>query len=189
MQTLATTTGSEQGCEISENDLSSEISQNPPLCIPDKHRAAWAFEWKVIRRRACRGSQRAASACNRCLLQQESLQIHFRGVFPLVASAFKAEGMSEPPHGEAEILRGLGWRWRLSFGVVGVFPSHTGYNVLGSQMQLLQAQQLPGTHVHFGRPMFCNSMNSRTKSGWGTFHCPSNWSEKTTNDAIVLNIR
>lgn len=48
MQTPATTTGSEQGCEISENDKSSKISQNPRLCIPDKHHAAWAFEWKVI---------------------------------------------------------------------------------------------------------------------------------------------
>lgn len=143
MQTLATTTGSEQGCELSENDTSSEISQNPPLCVPDKHRAAWAFEWKVIRRRACHGSQRAASTCKRCLLQQESLQTYFPGVFPLVASAFKAEGMSEPPHGEAGILRGLWWRWRLSLGVVGGFPSHTGFMVLGSQVRLLQAQQLP----------------------------------------------
>lgn len=143
MQTLATTTGSEQGCEISENHISSEISQNPPLCIPDKHRAAWAFEWTVIRRRACQGSQRAASTCNRCLRQQKSLQTHFPGVFPLVASAFKAEGMCEPPHGEAGILGGLWWRWRLSFGVVGVFLPTQGYIVLGSQMRLLQAQQLP----------------------------------------------
>lgn len=187
MQTLATTTGSEQGCELSENDTSSEISQNPPLCVPDKHRAAWAFEWKVIRRRACHGSQRAASTCKRCLLQQESLQT-FPGVFPLVASAFKAEGMSEPPHGEAGILRGLWWRWRLSLGVVGGF----------SFPHRLHGARLPGAAAagptatldeHFGCAIFCNSMNSRTKSGWGTFHCPSNWSEKTTNDAMkVLNI-
>lgn len=191
MQTLATTTGSEQGCEISENHISSEISQNPPLCIPDKHRAAWAFEWKVIRRRACQGSQRAASTCNRCLLQQKSLQTYFPGVFPLVASAFKAEGMSEPPHGEAGILGGLWWRWRLSFGGCGGFPSHTGLH----RARLPDAAAAGPTatlDVHFGCPMFCNSIlfNSRMKSGWGTFHCPNNWSEKTTNDAMnVLNIR
>lgn len=75
MQTPATTAGSEQGCKISENDILSEISQNPPLRIPDKHHTAWAFEWKVIRCRACHGWQRrTTSTCNCCLLQRSVWQ-------------------------------------------------------------------------------------------------------------------
>lgn len=102
MQTPATTAGSEQSCEISENDISSEISQNPLLRIPDKHHTAWSFEWKVIRCRACHGSQRwTTSTCNRCLLQRESLLTYFGGVCPLVASPMKAIGMPEPPNSEA----------------------------------------------------------------------------------------
>lgn len=154
---------------------------------PDKQRAAWAFEWKVIPRHACHRWQRAASTCNHCPLQQESLQIHLRGVFSLVASAFKAEGMSEPPHGEAEILRGLWWRWRLSFGVVVGFPFP--HRLHHARLPDAAAAGPTATlDVHFGCPMFCNSMNSRIKSGWGAFHCPSSslWRHECVKYTLIL---
>lgn len=157
MQTPATTRGSEQGCEISENDISSEISQNPPLCIPDKHHAAWAFEWKVIRRRACHGSQRrTTSTCNRCLLQRESCQIYFLGVCPSLQLSRQRACLS-PPTVRARIWKdcggGGGSFWGLRFFFF--FFLHRLHHPLLPDTTAAGPASILG--VHFGCPLIWNS--------------------------------
>lgn len=141
--------------------MSSEISQNPPLCIPDKHHAAWAFEWKVIRHSACHRSQRrTTSTCNRCLLQHESCQTDFLGVCPSLQPSRQRAYLS-PPMVRVRIWKDCGGGGGLFLGL--------GCIILRSQTRLLQAQHLSWVYILDVRCFGIQApTNSRTKSGWGT---------------------
>lgn len=171
MQTPATTTGSKQGCEISENDRSSEITQSTLLWIPDKKTCKWAFEWKVIQCSACHGSQRQTISSSR-LLQSKSCQSLL--VFcPVVTSAFKSEG---PPHSESKKQRGdLGCEAgereahfrRLTFTQLRHHTLPTDRTSAGLRHTL---------SVHFSCPSFYVSLNKLRNRLWITSTACQTWS-------------
>lgn len=163
MQTPATTTGSEQGCEISENDISSEITQSTPLWIPDKKPCMWAFEWKVIQRSTCHGSQRKTISSSQ-LLQHKSCQ-SLLFFLPSGHFSFQIRG---PPHSESEKQR----------GDLGCVAGEKEAHFRGLTFTQLRHHTLPTDRtsaglrhtlsVHLGCPSFYVSLNKLQNRLWMT---------------------